>query len=98
MDGKIQMGRTGTFSNAYATSVLLSETDSDVRVYAFNEIIDGKSGKIAVSEGSIIMTFQAAILLHEQLEVLMKKWKADGKQVEVSQQRREILKKMRDKE
>jgi len=89
--------RTATFSNSYATNVLLNETDSDVRIYAFNELIDTESGRVAVSEGSIIMTDQAAVLLFEQLKELMDKWKAEGKQVGVSVQRREIFEKMRDK-
>jgi len=93
----IRKVRTAAFSNSYATSVLLNETDSDVRVYAFNELIDTESGRVAVSEGSIIMTDQAAVLLFEQLKELMDKWKAEGKQVEVSAQRREVLEKMRDK-
>lgn len=97
MDGMIKKGRAAAFSNAYATNVLLNETDSDVRIYAFNEIIEFESEKIAISDGSIIMTDQATILLYEQLKELMEKWKADGKAVEVSAQRREILEKMKDK-
>jgi len=93
----IKKGRTAAFTNAYATNVLLNETDSDVRIYAFNEIIDVGSEKIAISEGSIIMTDQAVILLYEQLNELMDKWKAEGKQVEVSAQRREMLEKMKEK-
>jgi len=91
----IKKGRTAGFSNAYATNVLLSETDSDVRIYAFNEMIDNGTEKIAISEGSIIMTYQAAMLLYEQLRELMGKWETEGKQVEVSPQRREILERMK---
>jgi len=97
MDETIKKGRTATFTNAYATNVLLNETDSDVRIYAFNEIIDVGTEKIAISEGSIIMTDQAAILLYEQLNELMGKWKTEGKQVEVSAQRREMLERMKEK-
>jgi len=93
----IKKVRTAAFSKVYATNVLLSDTDSDVRIYAFNEIIDSGTEKIAVSEGSIIMTDQATILLYEQLKELMDKWKADGKQITVSTQRREMLEKIKDK-
>jgi len=97
MDGKIQKARKATYSSVYATNVLLSETDSDVRLYAFNEIIDSGEERIAIAEGSVIMTDQAAILLYEQLKELMIKWKSDGIQLEVSPQRREILEKIKDK-
>ncbi|MCL2509681.1 MAG: hypothetical protein FWF07_01195 [Methanomassiliicoccaceae archaeon] len=97
MDGIIKKGRAAAFTNAYATNVLLNETDSDVRIYAFNEIIDLGAERIAISEGSIIMTDQATVLLYEQLKELIEKWKTEGKQVEVSAQRREMLEKMKDK-
>jgi len=97
MDGIIKKGRTNSFTNAYATNVLLNETDSDVRIYAFNEIFDMGTEIIAISEGSIIMTDQATVLLYEQLKELIEKWKAEGKHVEVSAQRRELLEKMKDK-
>jgi hypothetical protein len=97
MGEKIHKARTTTFSSVYATNVLLSETDSDVRLYAFNEIVDSGEGKIAISEGSIIMTDQATILLLEQLKDLVKKWDSEGKTVIVSDNRRLVLESMKDK-
>lgn len=97
MDDIIKKGRSTAFTNVYATNVLLNETDSDVRIYAFNEIIDTETERIAISEGSIIMTSQAMILLYEQLKELIDKWKMEGRCVEVSAQRRETLEKMKGK-
>ncbi|MDR0508987.1 MAG: hypothetical protein LBG63_04100 [Candidatus Methanoplasma sp.] len=97
MDVMIKKGRAATFTNAYATNVLLSEIDSDVRIYAFNEVIDYGTERIAISEGSIIMTDQATILLYEQLKELIDRWRMEGKQAEVSAQRREVLEKIKDK-
>jgi hypothetical protein len=97
MDGIIKKAKASTFTKTYATSILLSETDSDIRIYSFNEMADFGQEKVAISEGAVIMTDQATVLLYEQLRELMEKWKADGKYVEVSAQRREILEKMKDK-
>lgn len=63
---------------------VLDETGSDVKIYAFNEILDNGFEKMAISEGSIIMTDQAAILLYGQLKELMDKWAKDGKEIIVS--------------
>jgi hypothetical protein len=97
MDGTIKKVRASNFSKAYATNVLLSETDADVRIYSFNEMVDTGFEKVAISESVMILTDQAALLLYEQLRDLMDKWKADGKQVEVSTQRREALEKIKEK-
>ncbi|MDR2846282.1 MAG: hypothetical protein LBV63_03270 [Candidatus Methanoplasma sp.] len=93
---KISKARTTVFPKIYATNVLLSETDSDLRLYAFNEIFDTGEASVAVSEGALILTDQAAILLYEQLKEVFEKWNMEGKKVVVSDKRRETLRDLMD--
>jgi len=88
----IKKARSGSFSKVYSTNVLVSETDSDVRLYGFNEIINADNGeKIAVSDGEFILTYQATVLLYEQLKDLITKWEPIEGKIEVSESRRKIL-------
>ena len=93
---KILKGRAQSFSKQYATNVLLSETDSDVRLYAFNEILDTDDGTVAVSDGAFILTYQATVLLYEQLKETIDRWSAEGRNVIVSEKRRELLNSIKD--
>ena len=95
MEKTIKKARAEHFSKVYSTNVLVSETDSDVRLYGFNEVIntDGNE-KIAISDGEFILTYQAAVLLYEQMSALMEKWESSGKKVEVSESRRDLTKKL----
>ena len=93
---KIRKARSASFSKVYATNVMLSETDSDIRLYAFNEIFEAPEGKLAVSDGTLIMTEQATMLLYEQIKGLIERWEKAGKKVEVSESRRETLKELTD--
>jgi len=95
-ENKIPSARTALFSKQYATNVLLSETDSDVRLYSFNEVIDTEEGKVAISDGVMILTLQATALLYEQLKELIDKWISEGRNVIVSEKRREILNSLKD--
>jgi hypothetical protein len=93
----MRKGRSETFSKVYATNVLVSETDSDVRLYGFNEIINTDKGeKIAICDGQFILTDQSALILYEQLRSLMERWESSGKIVEISENRRNVLKELLD--
>jgi hypothetical protein len=89
---QIKKGRSQSFSKIYATNVLVSETDSDVRLYGFNEVLNvDEEEKVAISDGELILTFSATILLYEQLRNTIEKWNQTNKNVEVSENRRAIL-------
>jgi len=97
MEGnKITKARSASFFKQYATNVMTSETDSDVRLYSFNEVIDTEEGKVAISDGVMIMTLQATVLLYEQLKELIDKWNSEGRAVAVSDMRREVLKQLKE--
>ena len=93
---KILKARAASFSKQYATNVLITETDSDVRLYSFNEIIETEEGRVAISENALIMTHQAAVLLYEQLKELMVKWNSEGRNTNVSEERRGVLNLLKD--
>ncbi|MDR0887736.1 MAG: hypothetical protein LBM39_00915 [Candidatus Methanoplasma sp.] len=95
-ENKLVKARTTVFPKLYATNVLLSETDSDTRIYAFNETFETDEGQLAVAEGAIILTDQATVLLYEQLKSMLEKWESEGKKVIVSEKRRSTLKNLRD--
>ncbi|UAL08230.1 MAG: hypothetical protein KRP56_03005 [Candidatus Methanogranum gryphiswaldense] len=89
---QIKKGRSQSFSKVYATNVLVSETDSDVRLYGFNEILNiDDTEKVAISDGELILTFSATILLYEQLKKIVEKWNETDKKVEISEVRRATL-------
>ena len=96
MDDKpISKGRSTAYSKIYATNVLVSETDSDVRLYGFNEILKrDKNENIAISDGEIVLTRSATVLLYEQLEKLIEEWNSSNRKPEVSDVRRNTLKKL----
>jgi hypothetical protein len=88
----VYKSRIESFSKTYATNVLVEETDVDVRLYWFNEILSTSRGeKIALCEGSTILVDEAAVLLHEQLGKVLDAWKAKGKDVNVAKERRKLL-------
>jgi len=91
MKEPIKKARSESFSKIYSTNVLVSETDSDVRLYGFNEIIRTEDGEIAISDGEFILTDQAALILYEQLKELIGKWESLGKQVQITEHRRDVL-------
>ena len=85
--------RAESFVKTYATNALLEETDVDVRLYWFNEILETThKERVAISDGVTILMPEAAVLLHEQLTGLLDSWKAKGKTVIVSKERRRLLK------
>lgn len=89
----IYKSRAESFVKTYATNASLEETDVDVRLYWFNEVIETtRKERVAVSDGVTILIPEAAVLLHEQLTELMDSWKAKGKTVAVSKERRRLLK------
>lgn len=87
--------RAHHFEKTYATNVVVDETDSDVRLYFFNEIVKVDDGKVAISDGSAMLTQQATILLSEQLNSLIETWKSKGQMVTVSEERRKVLEDLR---
>lgn len=87
--------RSPAYSKTYATNVLLSETDSDVRLYGFNEIIKTDEGEeLAVSDGEMILTKEAAVILFEQLEHLTSKWEKSFGVPVVSETRKSVSKRL----
>ena len=89
----IYKSRAESFVKTYATNASLEETDVDVRLYWFNEVIETtRKERVAVSDGVTILIPEAAVLLHEQLTELMDSWEAKGKTVAVSKERRRLLK------
>lgn len=89
---QIKKGRSQSFSKVYATNVLVSETDSDIRLYGFNEVLNiDDEEKVAISDGELILTFPATILLYEQLKNIIEKWNQTNKNIEVSETRRATL-------
>jgi hypothetical protein len=96
MTEPIRTSRSNLFSKVYSTNVLVSETDSDVRIYGFNEIINTEEGEIAICDGELILTDQATLILFEQMKNLMERWKTSGKSVEISENRRNVLDRLLD--
>ena len=47
----IQKSRGFQFTKIYATNVVANETDSDVRLYFFNELLTIEGEKVAVADG-----------------------------------------------
>jgi len=92
---EIQKMRTMCFEKIYATNVVVEETDSDVRLYYFNEIVKMDGGKVAISDGATILTQQAAVLLSEQLNSMIESWKSKGVSVVVSNERRKVLEELK---
>lgn len=89
---KVHKARSPSFVKLYATNTLVEETDVDVRVYSFNEVLDLEDDEtVAVADGVLILHREASVLLHEQLDTIMKKWAKDGKTIDVGKKRREIL-------
>jgi hypothetical protein len=93
---KLEKARGVGFNKIYATNVLVEETDVDVRLYHFNEIIKANDGEFAISDGVTIITPEAAVLLSEQLLEIIEKWKISGKSVVVSETRRQLLKALKE--
>lgn len=93
--GTTAKARANVFTKNYATSVLVEETDADTRLYLFNEVIDTTDGeRIAICDGNVILTTEAAILLTEQLNEIVEKWKKKGP-LTVSKERRALLNEIR---
>ncbi|MGD0817834.1 MAG: DUF3467 domain-containing protein [Methanomassiliicoccales archaeon] len=90
--------RNPAFLKLYATNILVDETDVDIRIYFMNEIISTKEQRLAVSDGVAMISKQAAILLYEQLDTIIKKWAEEGRPVEVPEARRSVLKEMKAEE
>jgi hypothetical protein len=88
---RICKGRGANFVKIYSTNVLLDETDSDVRLYFFNEVIDTDEERIAIADGVSILTPQALLLLNEQINAIVQKWEERGITVAVSEERRKLL-------
>jgi len=64
----------------HSANILASETDSDVRLYGFNEILNtDKNEKVTISDGELILTYQATALLYEQLKNMMERWESAGR-------------------
>jgi hypothetical protein len=61
-------------------------------LYGFNEVVNtDDNAEVAVSYGELILTYQATIVLYDQLKSLVERWEFVGKKVEVSEKRREVL-------
>ena len=88
----IYKARAEPFVKTYATNALLEETNADIRLYWFNEIIETPKARLAISDGESILTPEAAVLLHEQLSEMLDSWKKKGKTVIVAKERRSLLK------
>ena len=89
---EIHKMRNPDFVKLYSTNVAVEESDVDVRVYTYNEVLDFEDNeRVAIADGVLILHREAAILLHEQLDEVMKKWAKEGKNLEVGKSRREIL-------
>ena len=89
---KIVKARSPDFHKLYATNILVEATDVDIRLYTFNEVLDFlDGGRVALSDGVLILHPEATILLCEQLEKLTAKWKKEGKNIKISEKRRETL-------
>jgi len=96
-DKKIFKSRSETFCKLYATNVLVEATDVDLRLFWFNEIIKFDNEEIiALSDGATILTYEAAMLLYEQLTEIIAKWNKEGKTVPISEMRKTLLSKLRD--
>ncbi len=87
----IQKSRGFQFTKIYATNVVANETDSDVRLYFFNELLTIDGEKVAVADGVAMLSKQAAMLLNEQLNKLVEGWKERGQPVEISADRRKVF-------
>jgi hypothetical protein len=91
----IQKMREFHFEKTYATNVVVEETDADVRLYFFNEIVKMEGNRVAISDGVAMLTQQATILLSEQLNSMIESWKSKGQPVMVSEERRKVLEELK---
>lgn len=91
----MEKARSPNYSKTYATNLLVSETDTDVRIYGFNEIITtNKGAEVAISDGEMILTREAAMILFEQMEQLVAEWRTLNRAPVISDTRKSTLERL----
>jgi hypothetical protein len=84
---KFSVARPPTFTKIYATNIFVISTDSDFRVELFNEKFKTQDGWIYQSEGSIILTKEAAKKLQIMLDEKIKDYEKTNGEIKVSDER-----------
>lgn len=75
------------FTKIYATNTLLTRTDSDFRIELFNEKFQTEDGWVYQSDGSVILTREAAKKLLIMLDNEIKAYEKESGEIKVSEER-----------
>ncbi|MCX9011948.1 MAG: DUF3467 domain-containing protein [Candidatus Methanoperedens sp.] len=87
---RISVFRSSLFNKIYATNVVLTSTDVDIRLELFNEKFKIENGWAYHSDGLVILTREAAKKLLITLEEKIKSYEKENGEIKVNEDRMEV--------